>query len=133
MKSVLKFSVSRFAAILMLPMLAAGSLQAQEYVQPFTAQQQFDTQFETVTQKYPFENFKGSPKAEQIDCEDLGYATRERWQIWTEPTLVIPFMIVRPKGELKNVPLCITSQGHDDNPELYAGIDRDFSDLSDLS
>ena len=146
--------MSRLVILLISLVSVSVMMQAQDYITTFSAQHQFDTQFERAAQRYSFENFKGSPKAwqkkfraelaqllgvaelqriykdfvpkaEQIDCEDLGYATRERWQIWTEPTMVIPFMIVRPKGELVNVPLCITSQGHDDNPELYAGIFRD--------
>ena len=124
---------------------------AQDYVPSFKAQHQFDTQYGQVESKYAFENYKGShkkwqknfhkelsdllgvtalqerykefvPKAEQLDSEDLGFATRERWQIWTEPTMIIPMVIIRPKGDQKNLTLCITPQGHNKNPEVYSGI-----------
>ena len=125
--------------------------EAQEYVKKFSAQKQFDTQYSHVEAKYAYENYKGNhkkwqknfhkelsdllgitdlqerykdfvPKAEQIDSEDLGFATRERWQIWTEPTMIIPMVIIRPKGDVKNLTLCITPQGHNRNPEVYSGI-----------
>ena len=144
----------RLVIITLFLVSASVMVQAQDFVTIFSGQHQFDVQFEKMTQKYEFETYKGSvkswqkkfradlkdilgltelekqykgfvPKVEQIDCEDLGYATRERWRIWTEPTMIIPFIIVRPKGELKNAPLFIATQGHDDNPELYSGVYRD--------
>lgn len=63
------------------------------------------------------------PSARQIDCEDLGWCTRERWEIYTEPDVLLPFIIMRPKGiEGKKVPLMITPHGHGKNTESYAGI-----------
>lgn len=140
-------------AILTLVMLAVlpVALHAEEYVEKFDAQHQFNTQFSQAEQKYAFEDYKGSvkswqkkfraelaellgvtalqkrykdfvPKAKQIDSEDLGFATRERWQIWTEPTMIIPMVIIRPKVVDKKLPLCITPQGHNKNPEVYSGI-----------
>ena len=63
------------------------------------------------------------PSARQIDSEDLGWCARERWEIYTEPDVLLPFIIMRPKGLYgKNVPLMITPHGHGKNTESYAGI-----------
>jgi hypothetical protein len=62
------------------------------------------------------------PKTERIDSEDLGYAIRERWVIWTEPTVPLPFVLMFPKGLKGKVPLMITPHGHSKNTESYAGI-----------
>ncbi len=62
------------------------------------------------------------PKAEKIDSEDLGYARRERWVIWTEPNVPLPFIIMFPKEERKRYPLMISPHGHHKNTEVYAGV-----------
>ena len=62
------------------------------------------------------------PTLEQIDSEDLGFAVRERWQIWTEPDVNIPFIMIRPKTVEGKVPLVITPHGHGKNTEQYAGV-----------
>ncbi|MBP5539553.1 MAG: hypothetical protein J6X69_07015 [Bacteroidales bacterium] len=63
------------------------------------------------------------PTARPIDCEDLGWCTRERWVIDTEPDVLLPFIVMRPKGlDGKRVPLMITPHGHGKNTESYAGI-----------
>ena len=153
MSDTMKHAVS----ILMLLLAVAVSSSAQDVQREFSAQRQYDVQFEQADMKYAFEDYKGShnswhrkfykdleallgldrlgdiykdfvPYAEQLDCEDLGDITRERWQVWTEPTMVIPFVLLRPKGEINNRPLIITPQGHDKNPEIYFGIYTDDSD-----
>ena len=150
MSDAMKHAVS----ILMLLLAVAVSSSAQDVQREFSAQRQYDVQFEQADMKYAFEDYKGShnswhrkfykdleallgldrlgdiykdfvPYAEQLDCEDLGDITRERWQVWTEPTMVIPFVLLRPKGEINNRPLIITPQGHDKNPEIYSGIYTD--------
>ena len=94
--------MSRLVILLISLVSASVMMQAQDYITAFSAQHQFDTQFERAAQRYSFENFKGNPKAwqkkfraelaqllgvaelqriykdfvpkaEQIDCEDLGY------------------------------------------------------------
>jgi hypothetical protein len=62
------------------------------------------------------------PKAVRIDSEDLGYALRERWVIWTEPTVPLPFVLILPIGQKGKVPLMITPHGHSKNTESYTGI-----------
>ena len=63
------------------------------------------------------------PVARQLDCEDLGWCTRERWEIRTEPDVLLPFIVMRPKDlEGKRVPLMITPHGHGKNTESYAGV-----------
>ena len=62
------------------------------------------------------------PKAEKIDSQDVGFAVRERWVIWTEPTVPLPFIILFPKEKKDQYPLMISPHGHGKNTEAYAGI-----------
>ena len=62
------------------------------------------------------------PKAKKIDSEDIGFALRERWVIWTEPTVPLPFIILFPKERKDKYPLMISPHGHGKNTEAYAGI-----------
>ena len=141
-------------AMLLLPAFSNG----QELVQQFSAQHQFDTQYAQAEMKYAFEDYKGSvkswqkkfrreladllgitrlqkqykdfvPTAKQIDSEDIGFATRERWHIWTEPTMIIPVVIIRPKDLKGPAPLCVTPQGHNSNPEEYSGISNNPKEI----
>ena len=61
-------------------------------------------------------------KAMKVSSEDIGYAIRERWEIWTEPTVPLPFVLLLPKNKKGNLPLMITPHGHGKNTETYAGI-----------
>ena len=62
------------------------------------------------------------PSAVQIDNEDLGTYTRERWEIWTEPDVLLPIVILRSKNIQGKTGLMITPHGHSKNTELYAGV-----------
>ena len=63
------------------------------------------------------------PYAHIIDSEDLGWCTRERWEIYTEPDVLLPFIVMRPKSLIsKPAPLMITPHGHGKNTESYAGV-----------
>ena len=69
------------------------------------------------------EDLKGfKPEAVQIDIEDLGSFTRERWEIRTEPDVLLPMIILRPKELKGTTGLMITPHGHSKNTELYAGV-----------
>ena len=70
------------------------------------------------------------PSAKQIDSEDLGEFTRERWEIWTEPDVLLPVVILRPKVLIGKVPLMITPHGHSKNTEMYAGVYWNENDRS---
>lgn len=62
------------------------------------------------------------PKAEKVDSEDIGYAVRERWVIWTEPSVPLPFIILFPKEKRERYTLVIFPHGHGKNTEAYAGV-----------
>lgn len=62
------------------------------------------------------------PELRKVDSEDIGFAVRERWQIWTEPDVNLPFVMIIPKNIEGKVPLVITPHGHGRNTEQYAGI-----------
>lgn len=68
------------------------------------------------------------PTARQIDSEDLGFATRERWEVWTEPDVLLPVVVLRPAGVPGPLPLMITPHGHSKNTELFAGVYWDEND-----
>jgi dienelactone hydrolase len=62
------------------------------------------------------------PAAEMVSSEDIGFAFRERWYLWTEPTVRLPFILLRPKNVAAPAALVIAPHGHSKNTELYAGI-----------
>ena len=70
--------------------------------------------------KKELKDFK--PSAFRVDSEDVGYAFRERWEIWTEPDVLLPIVILRPKELAGPCGLVITPHGHSKNTELYAGV-----------
>ena len=53
--------------------------------------------------------------------DDLGDIVREHWHLWTEPTVPLPFYLIRPKQIEGRVPLVLTPHGHN-HPRLYAGL-----------
>jgi S-formylglutathione hydrolase FrmB len=63
------------------------------------------------------------PVAGMRSSEDMGAYTRQRWVIWTEPTVPLPMVILIPKAAAgKRLPLVLAPHGHGRNPEQYAGI-----------
>ena len=148
--------------IMILSVLLPFAVGAQNYTDHFSAQGQYDAQFTQTEMKYAFEDYKGSnkkwqkkfraelsdllgvtklgniykdfvPRAEFLYSEDLGDVTRERWQIWTEPSMVIPFVLLRPKTmPQEKMPLIITPQGHDKNPEIYSGVYDNEEELKSI-
>jgi dienelactone hydrolase len=65
------------------------------------------------------------PEAKLLSSEDIGFAIRERWTIQTEPTVTLPFILLRPKIADPSRILVITPHGHSKNTELYAGVYHD--------
>ena len=61
------------------------------------------------------------PRARRFATVDMGSYTRESWRILTEPTVPLPFYLLRPKRAAANPPLVLTPHGHH-HPHLYAGL-----------
>ena len=89
------------------------------------------------------------PKAERLETCDLGSHVRERWYLWVEPTVPLPFYLLLPKGmspgagrvdgspgagrvdgspagqgSAARLPLILVPHGHN-HPHIYVGISRD--------
>ena len=62
------------------------------------------------------------PTVRQVDDEDIGFANRQNWEIWTEPDVRIPFILIVPKERKEKAPLVMTPHGHNKNWKCYAGI-----------
>ncbi|MFC1452122.1 alpha/beta hydrolase family protein [Verrucomicrobiota bacterium] len=63
------------------------------------------------------------PRAEKTGEEDQGDHIREEWRLWVEPTVPLPFYLLRPKEARAALPLVLTPHGHN-HPHIYAGIYR---------
>ena len=61
------------------------------------------------------------PSAEMSQSEDMGTHIRERWHLWVEPTVPLPFYLLRPKTQREPLPLVLTPHGHN-HPHIYVGI-----------
>lgn len=64
------------------------------------------------------------PKAEISKSEDMGTHIREYWHLWGEPTVPLPFYLLRPKTDSGPLPLVLTPHGHN-HPHIYVGIAHD--------
>jgi hypothetical protein len=64
------------------------------------------------------------PKARQRGVEELDDFFREQWVLWVEPTVPLPFYLLRPKAASGRRPLVLTPHGHN-HPHIYAGIAYD--------
>lgn len=64
------------------------------------------------------------PKAERAEAADLGDHVREKWYLWTEPDVPLPFWLLLPKEKPGRLPLILTPHGHN-HPGIYAGIAQD--------
>ena len=97
------------------------------------------------------------PKAERLESADLGSHVRERWYLWVEPTVPLPFYLLLPKGGTgrdrvegekhrdrdegnkhrdrgeggmdrdRKLPLVLVPHGHN-HPRIYVGIARDAAE-----
>ena len=61
------------------------------------------------------------PRAERISSEPVEDYTRESWLLWVEPSLALPFYLLKPRTTQGASPLILTPHGHNP-PYLYAGI-----------
>jgi len=62
------------------------------------------------------------PRAERLACENGGDHLRESWHLWVEPTVPLPFYLLRPKkSRARHLPLVLTPHGHN-HPHIYVGI-----------
>ena len=69
------------------------------------------------------ENFREfHPIAHQVDEEDTGEFIRQRWVLQVEPTVPLPFILLKPRLISGPLPLVLTPHGHSKNTEMYAGI-----------
>lgn len=76
------------------------------------------------------------PTAERLESIDLGSHVRERWYLWVEPTVPLPFYLLLPKGLRlgdqsrdgadgdRKLPLVLVPHGHN-HPHIYVGIAQD--------
>jgi hypothetical protein len=62
------------------------------------------------------------PNAYQMDDEDTGEFIRQRWILQVEPTVPLPFILLKPKVISVPLPLVLTPHCHAKNTEMYAGI-----------
>lgn len=60
------------------------------------------------------------PQAEKLESIELDGYLRERWVLWTEPTLPLPFYLLKPTGA-DRTPLVLTPHGHH-HPHIYVGM-----------
>lgn len=79
------------------------------------------------------------PMAERLESADLGSHVRERWYLWVEPTVPLPFYLLLPKGVKREdagtkgpdrdaaLPLVLVPHGHN-HPHIYVGIARDAAE-----
>ena len=62
-----------------------------------------------------------TPDAELLGSVDMGSYVRESWRIHTEPTVPLPFYLLRPKSAPPSPPLVLTPHGHG-HPHVYVGL-----------
>ena len=73
-----------------------------------------------------------APRAELLQREELDGYTRESWQLWTEPTLALPFYLLVPDGGEGPRPLVLTPHGHNP-PHLYVGLFENEAEREHIS
>lgn len=71
------------------------------------------------------------PRAVQLEILDRGDHFRESWYLWVEPTVPLPFYLLRPKTVQGTVPLILAPHGHN-HPHIYAGIAHNEKEESEM-
>jgi poly(3-hydroxybutyrate) depolymerase len=87
-------------------------------------QQQFRTRLRTILGLDRMEKdlVDFEPYAQQLDENVMGDFIRQRWVLQVEPTVPLPFILLKPKEISGPLPLVLTPHGHSKNTEMYAGI-----------
>ncbi len=73
------------------------------------------------------------PVSKQVHEEDMGDYLLQRWILWVEPTVPLPFLVLKPQRTTGPLPLVITPHGHSKNTELYAGIYHDEEEHASIA
>ncbi len=71
------------------------------------------------------------PRAERDTVQEMEDHLRESWHLWVEPTVPLPFYLLRPKGASGPLPLVLTPHGHN-HPHIYAGIAQSDAELASM-
>ena len=71
------------------------------------------------------------PTAELRSTEDMGDYIRETWHLWVEPTVPLPFYLLRPLEITEPVPLVIIPHGHN-HPHIYVGIAKTDKEAAEI-
>ncbi len=61
------------------------------------------------------------PTAVPLESQRQEGYTLEKWQLWVEPDIPLPFYLLRPDEAQGKLPLVLTPHGHN-HPHLYAGL-----------
>ncbi len=72
------------------------------------------------------------PTAKLRSVVELNDHIRESWHIYVEPTVPLPFYLLRPKSITGSVPLVLTPHGHN-HPHLYAGIAMNGEEAAEIA
>jgi dienelactone hydrolase len=72
------------------------------------------------------------PRAERAESVDCGDYLREVWHLWVEPTVPLPFYVLRPKQVAESLPLVLTPHGHN-HPHVYVGIAHDDAERASIA
>ncbi len=73
-----------------------------------------------------------TPHAEMAGSEDMGDHVRESWHLWVEPTVPLPFYLLKPKHVQGRLPLVLTPHGHN-HPHIYVGIAHDDKEAASIA
>ena len=89
-----------------------------------------------LTQAIGLDNLKKDlaghvPSARKYHSEHMGDYIREKWTLLVEPTVPLPFYLLKPLSPAEATPLVLTPHGHN-NPDMYAGITHNAYELSHM-
>jgi hypothetical protein len=90
----------------------------------------------SLTQAIGLDNLKRDltghvPTARKHHSEHLGNLIREKWTLLVEPTVPLPFYLLKPLSAGKNTPLILTPHGHN-APDMYAGVTHNADEYAHM-